>query len=60
MFFQRAPHLGYPHHANPLFNLQACRSRDEGRTWSEATLIAVNPLGGIMDRGAHTLSWIGG
>ena len=56
MFFQRAPHLGYPHHANPLFNLQACRSRDEGRTWSEATLIAANPLGGIMDRGVHTLS----
>lgn len=26
VFFQRAPHLGYPDHGNPLFNLQACRS----------------------------------
>ena len=56
VFFQRAPHLGYPHHGNPLFNLQACRSQDEGQTWSEATLITSDPHGGIMDRGVHTLS----
>ena len=56
VFFQRAPHLGYPHHGNPLSNLQACRSQDEGQTWSEATLITSDPKGGIIDRGVHTLS----
>ena len=56
VFFQRAPHLGYPHHDNPLFNVQACRSQDEGQTWSRPTLITSDPLGGINDRGVHTLS----
>ncbi len=56
VFFQRAPHLGYPHHDHPLFNVQACRSQDEGQTWSKASLITSDPLGGINDRGVHTLS----
>lgn len=55
LFFQRAPHLGYPHHDNPLFDLQACHSTDDGQTWSEPTLVACDPLGGIIDRGVHTL-----
>ena len=55
-FFQRAPHLGFPHHNHPLFNVLACRSKDEGRTWSEPFLVSSDPLGGIMDRGVHTLS----
>ena len=55
VFFQRATHLGYPNHSHPLFNLQACRSEDDGRTWSDAFLVAVDPSGGITDRGAHTL-----
>ena len=48
VFFQRAPHLGYPHHDNPLFNVQACRSQDEGQTWSKASLITSDPLGRIF------------
>ena len=53
--FQRATHLGYSHHEHPLFNVQACRSDDEGQTWSEARLVTVDPRGGVMDRGVHTL-----
>ena len=53
--FQRAPHLGYPHHEHPLFNIQSCRSEDDGQTWGEARLVAAEPLGGVMDRGTHTL-----
>lgn len=53
--FQRAPHLGYPHHQHPLFNIQSCRSEDEGHTWSEARLVTADPFGGVMDRGVHTL-----
>lgn len=53
--FQRAPHLGYAHHQHPLFNVQSCRSEDEGQTWSEARLVTANPFGGVMDRGVHTL-----
>ena len=56
VFFQRAPHLGSPHHCHPLFDVQACRSQDEGQTWSKASLITSDPLGGINDRGVHTLS----
>ena len=56
VFFQRAPHLDYPHHDNPLSNLQACRSQDEGQTWSRPSLVTSDPLGGINDRGVHTLS----
>ena len=53
--FQRATHLGYSHHEHPLFNVQACRSEDEGQTWSGPHLITVDPRGGVMDRGVHTL-----
>ena len=53
--FQRATHLGYSHHEHPLFNVQACRSEDEGQTWSGPHLVAVDPRGGVMDRGVHTL-----
>ena len=28
--FQRATHLGYPHHEHPLFNVQSCRSSGQG------------------------------
>ena len=54
--FQRAPHLGYAHHGHPLFNVQACRSADEGRTWNGPHLVTADPLGGVMDRGVHTLA----
>ena len=53
--FQRAPHLGYDHHEHPLFQVIACRSRDDGRTWSEAALLTADPMGGVMDRGLHAL-----
>jgi len=53
--FQRATHQGTAHHEHPLFNVQACRSEDEGRTWSEARLVTIDPRGGVMDRGVHTL-----
>ena len=53
--FQRATHLGYSHHEHPLFNVQACRSEDEGQTWSGPHLVTVDPRGGVMDRGVHTL-----
>ena len=54
--FQRAPHVGYAHHEHPLFNVQACRSADEGQTWSESYLVTADPLGGVMDRGVHALA----
>ena len=53
--FQRATHLGHPHHEHPLFNVQSCRSTDDGKTWGEARLVTVDPRGGVMDRGCHTL-----
>ena len=53
--FQRAPHLGYDHHEHPLFQVLACRSADDGRTWSEAALLTADPRGGVMDRGLHAL-----
>jgi len=53
--FQRAPHLGYPHHEHLLFNIQSCWSEDEGHTWSEARLVTADPFGGVMDRGVHIL-----
>ena len=53
--FQRATHLGYSHHEHPLFNVQACRSEDEGHTWNGPHLVTVDPRGGVMDRGVHTL-----
>ena len=54
--FQRAPYSAKPHHEHPLFNIQACRSSDEGRTWSGPHLVTADPLGGVMDRGVHTLA----
>jgi len=53
--FQRSPHLPYAHHKTPLCNVQACRSTDEGKTWGPAQLLTYDPLGGVMDRSAHTL-----
>lgn len=53
--FQQAPHLGYFHHLHPLFHVYACRSSDEGQTWSGPQLVTVDPLGGVLDRGVHTL-----
>lgn len=53
--FQRATHLGYSHHEHPLFNVQACRSENEGQTWNGPHLVTVDPRGGVMDRGVHTL-----
>ena len=55
MTFQRAPHVSLPNHKHPLFNVQACRSSDEGQTWSDAYLVTIDPLGGVMDRSCHTL-----
>lgn len=53
--FQRATHVGVANHNHPLFNVQACRSGDEGRTWSAPRLVTIDPLGGVMDRSCHTL-----
>ena len=53
--FQRATHVGFVNHEHPLCNVQACRSENEGRTWSESRLVTVDPRGGVMDRSAHTL-----
>jgi len=52
--FQRAPHLGYAHHQHPLFNVQSCRSEDEGQTWSEARLITANPFGAWIEASIHS------
>ena len=54
--FHRSPYLGYPHHSHPLFNVQACRSKDEGQTWSDPYLVTADPLGGVIDCGTHTLA----
>ena len=32
--FHRSPFGGCSHHAHPLFDVRACRSADEGQTWS--------------------------
>lgn len=53
--FQRATHTGVANHNHPLFNVQACRSSDEGRTWSDPRLVTIDPRGGVMDRSCHTL-----
>ncbi|MCZ6677963.1 MAG: sialidase family protein, partial [Candidatus Poribacteria bacterium] len=37
--FHRSPHLGYSHHGHPLFDVRACRSVDEGHTWSPQRFI---------------------
>ena len=53
--FQRATHLGFANHNHPLFNVQSVRSSDEGKSWGEARLVTIDPLGGVMDRSCHTL-----
>ena len=53
--FHRSPDLGHAHHGHPLFDVRACRSRDEGATWGPAELVTCDPLGGVIDFGTHTL-----
>lgn len=53
--FHRSTDLGYAHHAHPLFDLRACRSIDDGASWEEQHLVTCDPLGGVLDFGAHTL-----
>ena len=53
--FHRSPNLGYPHHQNPLFDVRACRSSDDGATWSEPQLLVTNPRGGVLDFAVHVL-----
>ena len=54
--FHRSPFVGTSHHGHPLFDIRACRSADEGQTWGPVELIAVEPLGGVIDFGTHILS----
>lgn len=54
--FHRSPHLGYSHHGHPLFDLRACRSTDEAKTWEPQQLVTIDPLGGVIDFGTHTLA----
>ena len=56
VLFHRSPFVGYSHHSHPLFDVRACRSEDEGQTWSDQCLVAVDPLGGVLDFGTHTLA----
>lgn len=53
--FHRSPDLGHAHHGHPLFDVRACRSRDEGATWGPAELVTCDPLGGVIDFGTHPL-----
>lgn len=55
VLFHRSPQLGYAHHSHPLFDIQACRSNDDGRSWSDPQLVVSDPLGGVIDFGTHTL-----
>ena len=55
VLFHRSPYLGYPHHSHPLFDVNACRSEDEGQTWSDPQPVTADPLGGVIDFGTHTL-----
>lgn len=54
--FHRSPVTGQSHHAHPLFDIRACRSSDEGRTWGPPDLITTDPLGGVIDFGTHTVA----
>ena len=56
VLFHRSPYVGYSHHSHPLFDVRACRSEDEGQTWSCQHLVTVDPLGGVLDFGTHTLA----
>ncbi len=53
--FHRSPYLGYAHHSHPLFDVRACRSTDEGQTWTGQRLVTTDPRGGIKDFGTHAL-----
>jgi hypothetical protein len=53
--FHRSTHLGHSHHGHPLFDLRACRSQDDGKTWHGPELISCDPRGGIVDFGTHVL-----
>ena len=55
VLFHRSPYLGYSHHSHPLFTVHACRSDDEGLTWSGPHPITADTLGGVIDFGTHTL-----
>ena len=54
--FHRSPDMGCAHHGHPLFDIRACRSDDDGESWKPAGLAAVEPRGGVIDFGTHTLS----
>ena len=56
VLFHRSPFVGYSHHSHPLFDVRACRSEDEGQTWSEQHFMTADPLGGVLDFGTHTLA----
>ena len=53
--FHRSPDIGNYHHGHPLFDLRSCRSRDDGASWEDQRLVTVDPLGGVVDFGTHTL-----
>lgn len=53
--FHRYPDTGSPDHSHPLFDVRACRSTDEGRTWSAPVFVTAYARGGVLDFGAHTL-----
>ena len=54
--FHRSPESdGYHSHGHPLFDVRACRSTDEASTWGPAQYVTLDPLGGILDFGTHTL-----
>ena len=55
VLFHSSPFLGYSHHSHPLFQINACRSVDDGRTWGKSEFIASDPRGGVIDFGTHTL-----
>lgn len=55
VLFHRCPASEFYTHGHPLFDMRACRSTDEGKTWSEAHFVTADPLGGILDTGTHTL-----
>jgi sialidase-1 len=55
-FFHRSPDHGYSRHSHPLFDIRVCRSSDGGATWSDPAFVASDPMGGILDFGAHRLS----
>lgn len=55
VLFRRCPDLRCSHHAHPLFDVRACRSRNEGGSWSAPALAVSNPRGGMGDFGTHSL-----